>query len=359
MIASDARILASQTNGRKSKGPSTPGGKSISRANSLKHGMTGAGVVLPDEDVVEISKRFDELQGQFNPATPMGKILVHRVAMLSVRLERSAEQEAAYLSEKIRHAQDNYDQDRQIEVESLLGGIAKQPSLAVHKLLRTPDGIDGLIAAWDGLLDDLRREDLGCWTPAHNASAHHLMGRRAEEIPISRVQELSRAIWGDFSILGKQDGAGLDVEARRNWARERLIELIVEELAALRICRERLDLDAFEQDRAEAGKRALFDSSKPAVLARRYEAVNERGMFRALKELHKVEKEAAANPVQTRPNYPVGPLGSFCRESEVDLEEPETGSEPGSDNDFSTDSGANWVDNGGREGVVSRVALVN
>ena len=45
-------------------------------------------VVLPDEDVVEVSKRFDDLHAQSNPATAMGKILVRRVAFLSIRLER-------------------------------------------------------------------------------------------------------------------------------------------------------------------------------------------------------------------------------------------------------------------------------
>ena len=94
-IPSAARKLASQTNGRLSRGPLTPQSKARSRAGSYKHGMTGAGVVLPDEDVVEVSKRFDDLQAQFNPATPMGKILIRRVAFLSLRLDRSAEQEAA------------------------------------------------------------------------------------------------------------------------------------------------------------------------------------------------------------------------------------------------------------------------
>jgi len=46
--------------------------------------------------------------------------------------------------------------------------------------------------------------------------------------------------------------------------------------------------------RQEAGKRALFDPSKEAQLARQYEAAAERGFFRSLKELRQHEKELEA-----------------------------------------------------------------
>jgi len=316
MIASTARKLASQANGKLSRGPVTPEGKAISRTNSFKHGLTGDGIVLPQEDAAEVAKRFNDLEAQFHPATPMGQILVHRLAFLSVRLERCAEQEAAYLSEKIRHAQADHDEQRQAEVDRLLSELARQPALSVRKLLRTPEGIDALIGAWGDLRSDLARPGFQFWTAQHCERAHQLTGRKLDDIPISAIQELSRAIWGDFSMLNDQDGAGLDVEARRAWARDRLIEGIDEEIAALRDCRENLDLDVFEQDRAEAGRRALFDTSKPAILARRYEAAAERGLFRALKDLRAVEKAALDDP-QVSPASPIGPLGSFFPEPEV------------------------------------------
>ena len=46
--------------------------------------------------------------------------------------------------------------------------------------------------------------------------------------------------------------------------------------------------------RAEAGKRALFDTSRDAILARKYEASAQRCFFRALKELRAVERAAKA-----------------------------------------------------------------
>jgi len=364
MIVSAARKLASQTNGSKSKGPITPEGKAVSRANSFKHGLTGAGVVVPEEDAAEVAHRFDALQKQFNPATPMGQILilVHRVAFLSVRLERSARQEAAFLGEKIRHAREDHDEECQSEVDRLLADLAHQPSLSVRKLLRTPEGIDALMMSWEGLKDDLNRPTLNHWTARHDALAHHLTGRRVEDIPISRIHELSTAIWGDFGLLRNQEGEGLDIDDRRAWARDLLIELINEELNVLKICREGLDLEGFEQDREEAGQRALFDLSKAAILARRYEAAAERGMFRALKELRQVE-EAATEAPQVSPSCPGVPLGSFGKADQGQSEPDVAWWEQVSDADLTTVLGSNRaeidpisIDFGGRGGVKSRIS---
>ncbi len=56
MPASEARILANQRNAQRSTGPKTPEGKEQSRRNALKHGLTGAGVVLPERDAAEVER---------------------------------------------------------------------------------------------------------------------------------------------------------------------------------------------------------------------------------------------------------------------------------------------------------------
>ncbi len=59
--------------------------------------------------------------------------------------------------------------------------------------------------------------------------------------------------------------------------------------------------------RTEAGRRALFDPSPEASLARRHEAAAQRVFLRALKELRTVEREAESFV----PSVVEGPLGSF------------------------------------------------
>ena len=312
-IPSPARAAASRANGVRSRGPASPETKAISRKNAVRHALT-ATICLPDEDGAEVAKRFDDLHAQFHPDTPMGKILVHRIAFLSVRLERCAEQEAAHLSEKIRHARDQHDEKCQLEVEALLADLGKAPATAVRRLLRTPEGTEALIRAWLDLREDLGRNNARFWTAAHCERANHLMGRRADEVPVSRINELSMAIWGKFGLLRPGDGEGLDETSRRAWAGQAMMALIDEEVEALRRCFEMLDHEGFALDREEAPKRALFDDSKAATLARRYEAAAERGMFRALNELRKVEKAAAEDPAsagKVGPSCQTGPSGSF------------------------------------------------
>jgi hypothetical protein len=59
---------------------------------------------------------------------------------------------------------------------------------------------------------------------------------------------------------------------------------------------EGLDPAAIARLRAEAGREAMFDPSREAGLARRYEAAAERGFFRALKELRLLESKGPPNP---------------------------------------------------------------
>ncbi len=185
---SEARINANRQNATRSTGPKTTEGKERSRQNSLKHGLTGAGVVVPQEDAAEIERRFETISNELRPSGEISSLLIRRVATLSVRLERSVLQETAALSERVRQAEAAFE---------------------------APEGA----------------------SPTQT-----------------------------------------------------------------------------EMLRAEAGHRALFDPSKDAANARKYEAAAERGLFRALKEIRQVEKEAKAaaeselllEPYDERPA-----LGSF------------------------------------------------
>src|SRR4051794_17628623 len=108
MPASEAQILANRANAALAKGPTSPEGKARSRENSFKHGLTGAGVVLPIEDAEEVERMVEGIQAELNPAGPTGHSLARRVATLAVRLDRCAYQETAALSERIRKTLDEF-----------------------------------------------------------------------------------------------------------------------------------------------------------------------------------------------------------------------------------------------------------
>jgi hypothetical protein len=331
MPTSEARILANRANSLKSTGPS-PEGRRISARNSLKHGMAGRGLVLPDSDAAEVERRNVALQAELAPATEMGVVLVHRLAMLSVRMEKGARHALASSARRVRHAAEDFDEGRIDRAEDILEAIAENPRRSLRKLRRMPEGVDLLVAEWADLRADLTRPGRPCWTASHLERAANLLGVRSEDARASAIGAHSRAAWGDFEALADHEGRGLDDEARKAWARARLLERIDEATAELGAHRETLDLESLERDRAEAGDVAWFDPSREASLARRYESEAQRHFFRTLNELRRVEAEAAErpaadpgpvaepDPIPAEPELASSREGSLGSSGEEDLE---------------------------------------
>ncbi len=312
MPASEARIAAARANGSKSRGPETPEGKARSRANAYKHGMAGNGVVLAPVDSAEVERRGKAMQAELGPKTEMGRYLVDRLAELTVRVERCSKQERAASERHVDHAGAAFDEGRLAEVDDLMARIGHEPATFARKLRSMPEGIDRMIAE----LLDLREElNTGGWDNRHGERVAQLTGARFLEIPTGRVRALSEAIVGDFQWLRAGDGAGLGHADRIDWARNAMADRIDAEMEKLLEHRRTLDLEAIEWDRAGSADRALFDASKEATLARRYEAAAERGVFRALRELRQVEAEAARATAEAAEDDE--PSGSFRAEGEA------------------------------------------
>ena len=299
MPCSPAQLEANRKNGAFSRGPKTAEGKQRSRANALKHGMTGAGVVVSDEEAGEIATLAGELEGEMRPSGTLGRILVHRVAVMAIRLDKSARYDEVATAKRVRDAVADLDEARDAEVAALVATIDTAPAASVRGLKRTRAGIDRLVPMWRvlrGVLDGLDREP---WQSAHRQRVNHLLGYGEGEASLSPADGLARAILGDFSGL-PNGWCGMDADERKRRAREQLAALIDAEVKALEAMAE--DLDESEAiDRAEAPERALFDTSKQGNLARKYEAAAERTLFRTLREFRQVEEEARAQAEATPP----------------------------------------------------------
>jgi hypothetical protein len=318
MATSDARILANRQNALKSTGPRTQEGKEQSSRNGLKHGLSGQGFALLEDDAAEVEQRDLAFQRELCPKTALGLILVRQMALLSVRMERAALHELAAVARNVRHAPDDFDENRLAAADLLLETIGENPTRNLRKLRRTPEGVDRLIEAWNDLRVDLTREPGSIWTPAHLDRAENLVGRRADHPIGSRLKPLSEILWGL---------AGESIEARAQ-ARSRIIERIDTELRALQEHRKTIDLDLIAADRAEAGSLSLFDPSPEATLARRYESAAARGFTKALNEFRKVEAEAAAlaetEPARESTPYASPALGSSRQGQPTPRQQPAT-----------------------------------
>jgi hypothetical protein len=291
MNVSEARLIANRQNAAKSTGPKTPEGKERSRQNRLKHGMAGEGVVLPASDLAEVENRVETLHAELSPRSAIGSILVRQLATLSVKMERGAKQEFAGVAFRVRHAVEVFDQERQDRVEAIFGSIGQEPGKAVELLKKSPEGIALLLKAWHDLRNDLSRAINPEWSPTRLEKMANLMGLTRQAINKTRLEALSGVYWGYLGGLEEHERVGFDPQSRQTWARLAIIEQVDPEIARLEAHLESLDTAMIEQDRREASDRALFDPSKEATLARRYESEARRHFFKALNEFRQAEAE--------------------------------------------------------------------
>jgi hypothetical protein len=309
MPSSEARIKANQANSLKSCGPKTPEGKEASRRNGLKHGLSGDGVVVPESDSDRIAERARKFEAEMAPRTAMGAALIVQIATLSVRVERCFTHQSAASRFRVRHAFETFEDERYDRADELLETLAEDPRKNLRKLKRMPEGIEALIEAWGELRADLTREPKPRWTAEHRERAENLTGKKIDFAHGSRINALTKAIWGDPGPKVSEDEEIGD-DALKARARSEMVALIDEQVAALEAEYETIDFDTIDADRADAPDRALFDPSKEASLARRYEADALRNFHKAIKEFHRVEAEAveaAKPPAPVRASAPAGP----------------------------------------------------
>ena len=282
MPCSPEQLASNRRNAARSTGPSTPEGKARSRANAVKHGLSGEGLALPIEDAAEVERRFVALGDDLRPVGEREQILARRAALLSVRLDRCARYEVATLSDAIRAAEADFDHDRLQEVEDAVKRLADDPASSVRRLERTPEGVDWMLRSWGDLAADLSFCSYLLFTQV--TRAENLLGRKADEPCGSRINALAAALSGDFRLLDPP-GTPLKmdpdvIQARKETARVDLLALVQAEVDRLRALQATLPFDDIARSRAGAPLRRLFDPSTPALLFRRYETA-------AARELHK------------------------------------------------------------------------
>ncbi len=289
---SDARIEANRLNARKSTGPKSAEGKARSRANAVKHGLTGAGIALPTEDAAMVEDRFVGLREEMAPRGVMGAMLVGKIALMSVRIERAALQETAALAAEIRQAPVDFDLERQGEVDRLFDSIAANPRENHRRLLTYPEGVARLSQALRGAKAQLRGGHHRQWDEPTSRRVEAFFGGAGDPFLMSRTHALLEALAGRPRWLDEGEVDRFETPtARAEWVVDQLTGEIDAELAALETIQAGFDLDSIEQDRLEAGTRALFDPSPDAERARKYEAAATRTFFQALREFRQNQAE--------------------------------------------------------------------
>ena len=85
-MATAAQTNANRQNAKKSTGPRTRGGKSISSRNSLVHGMTSGKFLPPDADPQEFFQLLDQFRNRLQPFDEVEDALVERLVAAEFKM---------------------------------------------------------------------------------------------------------------------------------------------------------------------------------------------------------------------------------------------------------------------------------
>jgi hypothetical protein len=85
-MATEAQANANRKNSKKSTGPRTPEGKTISSRNSLVHGMTSGKFLPPDGDPDEFFQLLDQFRDRFQPFDQAEDALVERLVAAEFKM---------------------------------------------------------------------------------------------------------------------------------------------------------------------------------------------------------------------------------------------------------------------------------
>jgi hypothetical protein len=149
-MSSTWKSLSNQRNAQKSTGPRTEAGKQRSRANALKHGLSGEGVVLATETLEAIATRLDEWQPGYEKflSAPEKQWAFEQMVVNSVRIDECQRQEVAHREYDARRAELVWDLDKEVEVAVLGSKIAKQPAIVARQLRGSKYGCAWLMERW-------------------------------------------------------------------------------------------------------------------------------------------------------------------------------------------------------------------
>jgi hypothetical protein len=125
-VASEKQILANRANAQKSTGPGTSFGRSRSRRNALKHGLTARAVHTLEDDR-EFNQFAKSIADQYQPSTALQTELVNRLVSVLWRLRRAHAIETGLLSIQIKLQRDIHLPEHQIDILQMFGLASPMP----------------------------------------------------------------------------------------------------------------------------------------------------------------------------------------------------------------------------------------
>ncbi len=299
-MRSEKQRQASRTNGAKSRGPTSPEGKAVSKFNGLKHGLRAEHVVLPGEDPLAFEAERQGWIQDWKPISHTRAILVERAAVASWRLRRAVKAEAAFLAERADNAGYAFELERFNRAERALARADVDAVATVMLLGLDAHGLERLIASCTELAKALEAGPKAWDRPEYHVRLMLLLGRRADENPdylgdVPRAS--SRLLAANNADYAAHPGLGYDVvvhplpESEREPAAEALRRAVAGLLEGLREKRSKVDEPADLRARAVAA--AYADGTEEGKLRHRYEMALDRSLRATIGQLIVLERSGA------------------------------------------------------------------
>ena len=292
MSSSPANIAANQENAKKSTGPVTAEGIAAARGNALKHGLSGAGVVLPVDMRAEVERLERAFRAEFLPANDCERAWVHTLAVAAAQCNRGFELELDQECINRQRDAELWTDDLLLRAATWGELLAQRPDRVGCELRRFSAGCAWLRERWESLRTGLL--GMTCaWDDDELKSAQDLLGIPLSERatnPRARDLETNRALARDNS---DQTAATAALERLRALVAEQ-IERLEKHRQLLLEGNERNELDMLVQGRR-------LDISKPMQYLRRLTAAAYRRYERTLKLLKDARDRRAKNPPPAQP----------------------------------------------------------
>ena len=197
-MATQAQILANQSNAQKSTGPRTAEGKAAVARNATKHGLFARKDVVISENQADFDALRDDMLAELGPVGAVEGILAERIVSLAWRLRRAARMQDEVIDVRIK---DEINCSRPILSKSLVTG---QPCRLSKNTKRCYDDLVlGVIAKWD-FEGDRVLERLSMYERRFEASLFRTMGE-LKKLQEARKQKQSETAETEAANYRGQD----------------------------------------------------------------------------------------------------------------------------------------------------------
>jgi hypothetical protein len=187
-MSSIAQITANRENGKLSHGAITSDGKIASRMNAVKHGLTGALVLLPTDDLETYQKSVNVAFDRYKPVTEAEKQIIQFVADHEWKLARSFVMESAILA-RGRRANQHILNDESIPLEEreflLEGEVQDQYSKTLTNLTMQQARTQRILERKVAEFEKLRNERELVTKPKADAAMNSIKGK--DTLPLATV----------------------------------------------------------------------------------------------------------------------------------------------------------------------------